>query len=59
MDWNWLAQIGNRGAVAMAHGRRRRRPILVTGGERGGENGRDARRRLGGLILGVGERENS
>jgi hypothetical protein len=32
---NWPAQIGNRGTVAMAHGRRRRRPILVTGGETG------------------------
>jgi hypothetical protein len=35
MGQNWLAQIGNRGAVAMAHGRWRRRPIPVTGGERG------------------------
>jgi hypothetical protein len=32
---NWPAQIGNRGAVAMAHGRWRRRPIPVTGGETG------------------------
>jgi hypothetical protein len=35
MGRNWQAHIGNRGAVAMAHERRRRQPILVTGGERG------------------------
>jgi hypothetical protein len=35
MGRNWPAQIGNRGAVAMAHGRRRGQSILVIGGERG------------------------
>jgi hypothetical protein len=57
MGRNWAAQIGNRGAVAVAHGRRRRRPIPVTGGERGWGKWPRCTPVARGSDLGGGERE--